>query len=209
LAGEFTGWPEEAYDVLLRLEGDPPSAERERLRADRLRLVHEPMDALCADLADSYHGSGHVWGLHKNSWLWQHQRAHFTVARQVHVCVQFDLDGLLVEAGWMRAEPGSLERYRASVAAEPTGTQLASHVAALMDAGYELDGNAMKRPPRGIPGDHPRADLLRLRGFLLRSRLGCEAWLHKPEAVDHVRAAFTELRPLTSWLAEHVAGDRR
>lgn len=34
--------------------------------------------------------------------------------------------------------------------------------------------------------------------------LGCDAWLHTPEAVDVVLAALGELKDLMSWLARHV-----
>ncbi|HVX43481.1 MAG TPA: DUF2461 family protein [Mycobacteriales bacterium] len=73
----------------------------------------------------------------------------------------------------------------------------------------------MKRIPKGYPPGHPRAKLLRDTGHpraeLLRHRnliaerhLGCEEWLHTPEAGERVLAAFEELRPLTSWFADHV-----
>ena len=205
--GEFTGWPEAAFDVLLQLEGDPSVAVLERHRADRERLVGAPMDALCADLADGYHGDGHVWGMHRDPWLWQHQCAHFTVARRIQLMLRFDLDGLAVEGGWGRADSGQLERYRAAVAADATGRELAGLVAELHERGYEVTGDTTKRVPRDHPPDHPRADLLRHRSLMAQRHLGCDAWLHKPEAVDRVRAAFEDLRPLTTWLATHVAGE--
>jgi hypothetical protein len=37
--GRFEGWPEEAFDVLLQLEGEPTMEERRRLRENRERLV--------------------------------------------------------------------------------------------------------------------------------------------------------------------------
>ena len=165
------------------------------------------MDALCADLADSYHGDGHVWGMHRDPWLWQHQCAHFTVARRIQLMLRFDLDGLAVEGGWGRAEPGQLERYRAAVGSESSGRTLAEVVDGLRSRGYDMGGDATKRVPRGYAPDHPRADLLRHRSLMAQKHLGCDEWLHKPEVVDRVRAVFDELRPFTSWLVDHVAGE--
>ncbi|MGH3487864.1 MAG: DUF2461 family protein, partial [Actinopolymorphaceae bacterium] len=61
---------------------------------------------------------------------------------------------------------------------------------------------------RGYPVGHPRAGMLRHRSLIAKRPLGCEDWLHTPAAVDRVLAAFAELRPLTSWLATYVAGNR-
>lgn len=53
MRGGFTGWPEQAMDVLWQLQGEPAHAARERCRADRERLVRQPMIALLNEVADS------------------------------------------------------------------------------------------------------------------------------------------------------------
>ncbi len=62
----------------------------------------------------------------------------------------------------------------------------------------------MKRPPRGFPADHSRAHLLRHRSLIAARPLGCEKWLHTPEAVDRVLSAAAELDALLMWLVRHV-----
>ncbi|MFD8748133.1 hypothetical protein ACFV01_34850, partial [Streptomyces sp. NPDC059616] len=53
MRGQFTGWPEQAMDVLWQLQGEPTRATRERYRADRERLVRQPMIALLNEVADT------------------------------------------------------------------------------------------------------------------------------------------------------------
>jgi hypothetical protein len=48
----FQGWPEQAYAVLLTLEGEPSRETRERVRRDREEYVRQPMIDLLNDLAD-------------------------------------------------------------------------------------------------------------------------------------------------------------
>jgi hypothetical protein len=222
MGGQFTGWPKQAFEVLLKLEGHPPAAVRESLRDDREELVRQPMIALMRDLADAdaiYEGFT-VPGFHKLPGPWQRQVGFIRPERNIDQRVWFDLDGLYVRgAGWY-FNPGSRvsperEAFLAAVADDTSGPELVGIIETLRSRGYDVTGDLMRRIPKGYPANHPRAQLLRHGGHpraqLLRHRnlvagrqLGCEGWLHTPEAADRVLAAFEELRPLTSWFADHV-----
>lgn len=211
MSPRFTGWPERAFEVLLQLDGDPPASVRERWRAEREGLVRRPMVDLCQDLADldPAYEDFHVWHLHKDPWLWQHQYASFRLARRVGLGVRFDLDGLVVEGGWPRADPGQVERFRAAVRAEASGAALAEIVAVFEANGFTLTGDRMARPPRGWPVDHPRPELARHRTLMAVRPLGCDSWLHSSKPLDRVHEAFQQLRPLMSWLEEHLDPHRQ
>jgi hypothetical protein len=53
MPGRFTGWQEQAFDVLLELDGDPSVEVRDGLRRDRERMIRQPMIALLQDVADA------------------------------------------------------------------------------------------------------------------------------------------------------------
>lgn len=203
----FKGWPEEAYDLLLKLEGEPSPAYLEKHRKERERLVRDPMDQLCAELdAIGGYGEPHVWNLHKHIWPWQHQCADLWMGRRVRLFLRFDLDGITIEGGWSGGgEPGQIERYREAVARDGSGEELAAILDDLAGRGYEPIDTPMKRVPRGYPPDHPRADLLRRRGLVFRHELGSEDWLHTPEALERIRDGLDPLLPLNEWCLEHVA----
>ncbi|MEU1296547.1 DUF2461 family protein [Streptomyces sp. NPDC005840] len=211
MGGVFSGWTEQAFEVLLRLEGDPPPALRESLRRDREVHVRKPMIALLNDVADAVPALDDfsVWGFRKEIWWWQHQSAVIRIARQVEIGLRFDLDGLHLRAGWHYPDPGQIPRYRAAVAALTSGADLADLVGRLAATGYEITGDLMKRVPRGTPADHPRAELLRHRSLLAARPLVTDDAALTPAATDRLIAAARELGPFLSWLAHHVAATPR
>lgn len=205
---QFTGWEEAAFDVLLRLDGDPPRSVMAAVRKDRERLVRQPMISLLHDLAwaNPAFEDHSVWRYAKTPWWWQNQCAIVRVGRDVEVGLRFNLDGLHVLGAWRYADSERIARFRAAVAEEASGSELAALLAGLRAAGFEMAGDVMKRVPRGYPADHTRAELLRHRSLIALCHLGCDDWLHTPEAVDRVLAAHARLRPLLDWLTRHVAG---
>lgn len=205
----FAGWPPGAYDVLLRLDGEPGEDVRRACRRDRERLVRAPMIDLFHDLADAdpAYEDFHVWGYSgKLPYGWQHQNGIVVFARNVELSLSFDLDGLSVAGGWGWGTSDQLARYRAAVADPEHGPVLERIVIALLAEGFELsERRRMKRPPRGFAPDHPRIELLLQRELRLHKPLDGEEWVHTAAAFDHVRAAWDRFRPLTDWLTIHVS----
>ncbi|GAB3425526.1 DUF2461 domain-containing protein [Flindersiella endophytica] len=204
--GRFKGWPERAFDVLLRLEGDPTMEERRALREQREQLVRQPMIALMQDIADldPVYDDFFVWGFDKLLWPWQRQRALFLVGDYTQCVVTFDLDGLVVR-GFRRSQ--RIDVVRAAIAS-PAGAELVDVLETLRAKGYEIAGEVTKRVPRDYDRDHKRADLLRHRTLTATRYLGCDDWLHTEEARDRVFEALEELRPFVRWLQEHATCDR-
>ncbi|WRZ94401.1 DUF2461 domain-containing protein [Streptomyces sp. NBC_01007] len=206
MCGRFAGWPEEAFDVLMRLQGEPSQSLREECRKDRERLVRQPMIALLNEVADTNpeYEDFSVWHYRTNSWWWQHQSAVIRLAHHVEIGLRFDLDGLRIQGAWWYPVPAQIKMFRQAVAAQDSGRRLVAIVEDLRDRNYGVTGDLMKRVPRDYPADHPRAELLLHRSLIAARPLGCDAWLHTPEAVDVVLEAIGELRDMMSWLARHV-----
>ncbi|MEU4291793.1 DUF2461 family protein [Kribbella sp. NPDC026596] len=139
---------------------------------------------------------------------WQRQNAIVRLARNIELGVRFDLDGLEVGVAWWYAPSAQIERYRAAVADPGSGSRLVAIVRGLEREGFVVSGDLLKRPLRGYPADHPRAKLLRHRSVIAARPLGCEEWIHTPTAADRVLAAFSQLRPLASWLIKNVSRPR-
>ncbi|MEV6283973.1 DUF2461 family protein [Kribbella sp. NPDC051770] len=205
---DFIGWPSAAFDVLLQLEGEPSADTRRACRRDREALVREPMIALLNVVADAdpAYEDFSVWGYGEVILqAWQRQHAIVRMARNVELTVRFDLDGLTVALCWWYAPSPQIDRYRTAVAADGPGRRLVTILRSLERDGFTITGDQLKRPLRGSPPDHPRASLPRHKSLIASRPLGCEPWLHTPEAADHVLTAFTQLRPLTHWLQKNVA----
>jgi Conserved hypothetical protein (DUF2461) len=205
----FHGWPEDAHQVLLELEGEPSRPTRERVRRRREAQVRRPMIDLLNDLADldSWYEDFSVWGYGTTAYWWQNQSGVVRVARYVYIAFRFNLDGLRVAACWRYAASEQMALFRAAAAAQESGRRLQELVSSLAADGHEIGGDVMRRVPRGFPADHPRADLLRHRSL-------SAAWELESEAVRDVQPVYDaceRLRPLLGWFADHtdvVTGDR-
>ncbi|MEU1789547.1 DUF2461 family protein [Streptomyces sparsogenes] len=206
MSRRFTGWPERAIDVLLHLQGEPSHAVREQYRADRERLVRQPMIALLNDVADAdpRYEDFSVWHYRTNSWWWQHQGAVIRLGRKIEIGLRFDLDGLRIQGAWWYPDPGQVAMFRKGVDAEGSGRELAAIVEDLRRKGYDISGDVMKHAPRGYPSGHSRTDLLRHRSLIAARPLGCDDWLHTPEAVGKVLSAASDLDAMLTWLVRYV-----
>ncbi len=199
----FRGWPEQAYAVLLELEGEPSRETRERVRRHREEQVRQPMIDLLNDLADvdPWYEDFAVWRYATTAYWWQNQCAIVRVARSVEIGFCFNLDGLSVKAAWHYAAPEQITLFRAAAAAAGSGRALENLVSSLAADGHGILGDVMKRVPRSYPADHPRADLLKHRSLIAARELESD----NVHGVEPVYRACERLRPLLEWFAGHVA----
>jgi uncharacterized protein (DUF2461 family) len=199
----FHGWPEQAYPVLLELEGEPSKETRERVRRDREKYVRLPMIDMLNDLADvdPWYEDFAVWRYGTMAYWWQNQSGIVRVARNIEIGFRFNLDGLKITAAWWYAGPEQIALFRAATAADESGRGLSDLVSSLAADGHEIRGDVMKRVPRGYPADHPRADLLKYRSLLVGRELEADT----VRDVKPVYETCERLRPLLGWLTDHLA----
>jgi uncharacterized protein (DUF2461 family) len=102
-----------------------------------------------------------------------------------------------------------LQRYRQAVDAEPSGPDLVQRVAAIRDAGIEVTAHdRVKTAPRGYPKDHPRIDLLCLKGLVAWREWPAGKWLATTQAKVRLLEFLAQAGPLDEWLAAHVGPSR-
>ena len=198
----FHGWPDQAYGVLMKLDGEPSRETRELVRRDREQQVRQPMIDLLNDLADidPWYEDFAVWRYASMAYWWQNQSAIVRVARNIEIAFGFSLDGLRIKAAWWYADAEQVASFRAATAADKSGRQLADLVSSLAADGHEIQGDVMKRVPRGYPADHPRAGLLKHRSLIAARELEDDT----VRDVEPVYRACERMRPLLGWLTEHV-----
>jgi uncharacterized protein (TIGR02453 family) len=98
----------------------------------------------------------------------------------------FDADGL---ATWRKQVAGK------------GGADLAAMIAKLRKAGYEVGGHDdYKKVPKGFDPEHPRADLLKLKGLTAGPGAIPRGLLHKPGLADWLIEHGVALAPLVRWL---------
>jgi len=110
-----------------------------------------------------------------------------------------------VGAGTYAFEEKRLATWRKLVAADKTGKPLAALVARLRKAGYEVGGHDdYKRVPKGFAPDHPRAELLKMRGITARAPEMPHGLLHERGLVDWMVQQGKGMAPLVRWLATNI-----
>ena len=102
--------------------------------------------------------------------------------------------------------PAQLERYRAALLDDARGAEVAKLVKALLKASFVLGAaETLKKVPRGVDPEHPRADLLRMKGLIVRGPALPDALLTSPKLVDHLAKQTRKAAALVQWLVEVTA----
>jgi uncharacterized protein (TIGR02453 family) len=209
----FRGFPAEATEFYADLELDN---SREFWLANKPvfeRAVRGPMRALL-DALDPDPGAFHVFrpnrdvrfSSDKSPYKTQHGAGATSpggTIRYVHISAE----GLFIASGCYVLAPDQIARMRAAIDDEEAGEGLRRVLAAVEDSGLEIGpGGAppLKTAPRGYPKDHPRIDLLRLKGLVAFETVVDPAIVETAAALQRVRASWEAAGPMNAWLERHV-----
>jgi uncharacterized protein (DUF2461 family) len=209
--GGFGGWPADALAFLDELARDNTRAFWTANVVRYRSAVLEPTRAVAAVLADE-HGPPRVFRPHVDRRFRPSADPYrtstgATVTGRGGTPYAFVLSvtGLRVQVGWQMFDAGQLRRYRDAVDDGAAGQELVAALGAVRGSGLTPDDVvALVGRPRGVPPDHPRLALLRLRGLHVDRAWPAGGWLATGEAVDRIRAAWRAARPVADWLDEHV-----
>jgi uncharacterized protein (TIGR02453 family) len=203
----FRGWPVEAIEFFEALEVDNSRSFWQANKDVYDSAVKAPMEALLAELEPEF-GPGKLFRPYRDVRFSRDKTPYKTnIAALVGGSgyVSLSSDGLGAGAGMVHLAPDQLQRYRAAVDDEVTGTALEVAVGAIRSQGHECGPHeALKSAPRGYPKDHPRIELLRAKGIIMWHQWPTGAWLGTRTAQDRVAEAIRDAAPLRQWLAQHV-----
>jgi uncharacterized protein (TIGR02453 family) len=119
--------------------------------------------------------------------------------------VHLNTEGMFAGSGYYHMASDQLERFRAAVDADTSGSKLATLCAAATKSGMRLGAiDELKTAPRGYPKDHPRVELLRRKGLFSGRDWPRAKWMSTKAVVGRVRDAWTESAPINRWLDQHV-----
>lgn len=206
----FTGWPADATAFLAELADDNTRGFwTENAHRYRIALL-EPSRALAAALTAEFGPPRvlrpHVDRRYRPTADPYRTDTGITVAGPggTPYAAVLSVQGLAVQIGYQVFDAGQLRRYREAVDG-PAGEALEEVLGALRrDDLVPGDVPALVRGPRGVPADHPRLVLLRLRGLHVDAAWEAGEWLSTAEPLERVAAAWRAARPLADWLDAHV-----
>jgi uncharacterized protein (TIGR02453 family) len=202
----FQGWTAEAIDFYDGLEEDNSRAYWEAHKATYERDVRRPMEELLDELADRL-GPGRIFRPYRDVRFSADKSPYkTTLAGELADggYVQLSAAGLAAGRGMYAMATDQLQRYRQAVDG-PAGAEIVPVAAAIRDAGIEITAHGrLKTGPRGYPKDHPRIDLLCLKGLIAWQQWPAGAWLATPAVKEHLMEFFDRSQPLQDWLNAHV-----
>ncbi len=206
----FRGFPRDALAFYDDLDDDNTRpfwlANRDRWEAS----VRAPMEHLLAEL-DEFGPFRVFRPFHDRRYVKDrppyktHQGAYGESEGGTGYYVQIAADGLMADVGYFAMATDQLARFRRSVDAPATGNEVVELVRDAERRGYHVAAvGSLKTAPRGYGRDHPRVELLRLKGLSVRKELGAPRWIHTSQAVARVRDCWTGVADLCAWLERHV-----
>jgi uncharacterized protein (TIGR02453 family) len=206
----FRGWPPEAIPFFEGLEADNSKAYWTAHKAVYEDAVRGPLQALADEVRDEV-GELRLFRPYRDVRFSKDKAPYKTQAYAAGeleggslVFVRISAAGLFVASGHYRPAADQLERFRAAVDDERTGSELEAVVAALRKEGYEIGGQELKVAPRGFARDHPRVELLRHKGITAGRTWAPARWLSTVKAKDRVLEGWRGAAPLHEWLDRNV-----
>ena len=203
----FSGWSMAAIDFFDGLEEDN---SREYWMANKAvydEQVKAPMEELLAELAGEFGGSK-IFRPNRDVRFSNDKSPYKTnIAATLAEGGYVSLSGagLGVGTGMYWMAPDQLERFRTAIDTDRTGRELEALVAERRKAGVEVTAHeSLKTAPRGYPKDHPRIELLRLKGLITWREWPVGAWLSTKRSKTRVLDVLRGARPLLEWLDTNV-----
>lgn len=84
------------------------------------------------------------------------------------------------------------------------GAEINALITRLRKAGYEVGGHEDYKVPKGFPADHPRGDLMRMRGLTAAFPAIPRGLVHKPTFADWIVDHSRAVAPRVTWLYRNV-----
>ncbi len=229
--GDFRGFPRETLHFLQGIERNNNRAWFEQHRDDYQKNLLEPaqdfvvaLGSLLRRLSPDVHAEPKInasirrmnrdirfsrdkrpYKDHLDLWFWQGEDPS---AEHPGYFFRLTAKSLLLGAGMHMFEKPVLERYRRDVLDPKRGGRLRQAVQRVLAAGaYELGGQYLKRPPRGVDPDHPRASLLLHNGLYVGITIRpVPSQIRTPEFPAFCVPRFRAMSPIVAWLVDLVSG---
>ena len=204
----FKGWQAEALEFFEGLEADNSKAYWQDHKVEYEKLVKAPMEELLADLKKEF-GEGRIFRPYRDVRFSKDKSPYKTqiaASFERGGYIRLSADGLGAGSGMYMFTPGQVQRWRAAVADDRSGTALANVLDGLRAKDISVSSHDMlARVPAGYPKDHPRGELLRYKDLVAWRDWPVAAWLGTAKAKTRIEEFFRICAPLNDWLGKHVS----
>ncbi len=140
---------------------------------------------------------------HLDLWFWEGSQRSFACPGLFFRLLSGEL---ILGAGMHKMDKDWLRKYRAAILDDTRAKPLQKIITKLEKAGYQIDGQGYARVPRGLPPDHPRADLLRHDGLTVKIETPLPRDVYTANFPQFCLGHFKAMLPLHTWLVELGSG---
>ena len=215
MTGEFTGFSPEAIQFLVDLAANNERPWFQARKSDYERLLKEPLEALCADVAGEFAKRGvPLQSDPKRSPFRIYRDVRFSKDKspyKTHVAANFPWRGdgaddaptwgggyfhlqpgeVYLGGGMWHPEPAWLAAWRDAVDRDPGRVHDAIDDPHFVKRFKDVHGDSFKRTPTGYEANHPEAALLKLKDVTFGLRLA-DAEVHSPKLPATIATAFAD-----------------
>jgi uncharacterized protein (TIGR02453 family) len=203
----FKGWRAEAIEFFEALETDNSKTFWHAHKSVYEQEVKRPMQELLDELADEF-GEGKIFRPNRDIRFSLDKSPYKTnIAGTLSKggYISLSAEALGVGSGMYMPMPDQLERLRRAVADDRTGKQIEKLVDAVRAKGIEVSAHEeLKTAPKGYPKDHPRIELLRMKGMITWRQWPIAAWVGTAKAKQRIVDVLHAAKPINAWLDKHV-----
>jgi len=224
MTAEFTGFSPEAIQFLVDLAANNERPWFQARKTDYERLLKEPLEALCADVAGEFVKRGvPLQSDPKRSPFRIYRDVRFSKDKspyKTHIAANFPWRGdgaddaptwgggyfhlqpgeVYLGGGMWHPEPAWLAAWRDAVDRDPGRVHDAIDDPRFVKRFKDVHGDSFKRTPTGYAADHPEAALLKLKDVTFGLRLA-DAEVHSPKLPATIATAFADAVPVFRLLA--------
>jgi uncharacterized protein (TIGR02453 family) len=203
----FKGWSAEAIEFFEALEVDNSKTFWHAHKSTYQQKVRRPMEELLEELSKEF-GEGKIFRPNRDIRFSTDKSPYKTniagtLSKGGYISLSADAFG--VGSGMYMPMPDQLERLRRAVADNRSGGQIERLVNAVRADGIEVSAHEeLKTAPKGYPKDHPRIELLRMKGLITWKQWPIAAWLGTAKAKQRIVDVLHAAKPINAWLDKNV-----
>lgn len=203
----FGGWTDAILDFYDGLEVDNSRSYWQAHKVVYDEQVRAPMQALLDELSGEF-GEAKIFRPHRDIRFSPDKtpyKTHIAATLADHAYLQLSPAGLAVARGSYSFSKDQLVRYRRATAQDLPGEALTKVVNDARAGGLSITAaSSLATAPRGYPRDHPRIELLRMKGLATWKQWPVEPWLATAKAKSKVISVLRASVPVVQWLDAHV-----
>ena len=203
----FKGWSTKAVEFFEGLEMDNSKSYWHANKSVYDEKVRRPMEELLDELAKEF-GEGKIFRPNRDIRFSLDKSPYKTnIAGTLSKggYISFSPEGLGVGSGMYMPMPDQLDRLRKAIVDDKTGKALEALLHKVRADGIEVSAHEeLKTAPKGYPKDHPRIELLRMKGLITWKQWPVGAWLRTAKAKDRIVDVLHAAKPVNAWLDKHV-----